>query len=174
MMAALLRRGVGPPGIWLLTTRGRKTGALRTTPVSLVEDDTGRYLVSPYGAPAWVHNARAAGSVTLRRGRHSETLTVTELEAADSARVLKRYVEQERIVRPWFDAPHDGPVEAFVAEAERPQSSGSAEQLPRSTTRIKWAATLEDVGNVAAFVASDRARTMTAATVNISCGALVD
>jgi 3-oxoacyl-[acyl-carrier protein] reductase len=36
------------------------------------------------------------------------------------------------------------------------------------------AATLEDVGNVAAFVASDRARTMTAATANISCGALTD
>jgi 3-oxoacyl-[acyl-carrier protein] reductase len=35
-------------------------------------------------------------------------------------------------------------------------------------------ATLEDVGNVAAFVASDQARTMTAATVNISCGALID
>lgn len=36
------------------------------------------------------------------------------------------------------------------------------------------AATLEDVGRVAAFVASDRARTMTAATVNISAGALID
>jgi NAD(P)-dependent dehydrogenase (short-subunit alcohol dehydrogenase family) len=35
-------------------------------------------------------------------------------------------------------------------------------------------ATFEDVGNVAAFVASDRARTMTAATVNISAGALID
>jgi NAD(P)-dependent dehydrogenase (short-subunit alcohol dehydrogenase family) len=35
-------------------------------------------------------------------------------------------------------------------------------------------ATLGDVGEVAAFVASDRARTMTAATVNVSCGALVD
>jgi NAD(P)-dependent dehydrogenase (short-subunit alcohol dehydrogenase family) len=35
-------------------------------------------------------------------------------------------------------------------------------------------ATLADVGTVAAFVASDQARTMTAATVNISCGALVD
>lgn len=35
-------------------------------------------------------------------------------------------------------------------------------------------ATLSDVGNVAAFVASDLARTMTAATVNISCGALMD
>ncbi len=35
-------------------------------------------------------------------------------------------------------------------------------------------ATLEDVGKVAAFIASDGAATMTAATVNISCGALVD
>jgi len=35
-------------------------------------------------------------------------------------------------------------------------------------------ATLADVGNVAAFVASDHARTMTSATVNISCGAIVD
>jgi NAD(P)-dependent dehydrogenase (short-subunit alcohol dehydrogenase family) len=41
-------------------------------------------------------------------------------------------------------------------------------------TMIGRAASLEDVGNAAAFAASDRARTMTAATVNISCGALVD
>jgi 3-oxoacyl-[acyl-carrier protein] reductase len=41
-------------------------------------------------------------------------------------------------------------------------------------TMLGRAATLEDVGNVAVFVASDHARTMTAATVNISCGALVD
>ncbi|WP_370971039.1 SDR family NAD(P)-dependent oxidoreductase [Amycolatopsis sp. cg9] len=41
-------------------------------------------------------------------------------------------------------------------------------------TMLGRAATLADVGAVAAFVASDRARTMTAATVNVSCGALVD
>ena len=35
-------------------------------------------------------------------------------------------------------------------------------------------ATLADVGNVAAFVASDLARTITAADVNISCGAIMD
>jgi 3-oxoacyl-[acyl-carrier protein] reductase len=35
-------------------------------------------------------------------------------------------------------------------------------------------ATLSDVGNVAAFVASDQARTMTSTEVNISCGAIVD
>jgi NAD(P)-dependent dehydrogenase (short-subunit alcohol dehydrogenase family) len=35
-------------------------------------------------------------------------------------------------------------------------------------------ATLEDVGNAAAFAASDWARSMTAAIVNVSCGALID
>lgn len=40
-------------------------------------------------------------------------------------------------------------------------------------TMLGRAATLEDVGNVAAFVASNRARTMTAATANVSCGALI-
>jgi 3-oxoacyl-[acyl-carrier protein] reductase len=44
----------------------------------------------------------------------------------------------------------------------------------QQATLLKRAATLEDVGNVAAFVASDLARTMTATEVNISCGALVD
>jgi NAD(P)-dependent dehydrogenase (short-subunit alcohol dehydrogenase family) len=39
---------------------------------------------------------------------------------------------------------------------------------------LKRTATLADVGNVAAFVASDQARTMTAADVNISCGAIMD
>lgn len=32
------------------------------------------------------------------------------------------------------------------------------------------AATLEDVGNVAAFAASDHARTITATSINITCG----
>jgi enoyl-[acyl-carrier-protein] reductase (NADH) len=41
-------------------------------------------------------------------------------------------------------------------------------------TMLGRAATLEDVGHVAAFAASDHARTMTAATVNVSCGALID
>ena len=41
-------------------------------------------------------------------------------------------------------------------------------------TLLGRAATLEDVGNAAAFAASDWARTMTAATLNLSCGALID
>ncbi|MGH2600478.1 MAG: SDR family NAD(P)-dependent oxidoreductase [Dehalococcoidia bacterium] len=41
-------------------------------------------------------------------------------------------------------------------------------------TLLKRTATLADVGNVAAFVASDHARTITATEINISCGAMMD
>lgn len=40
-------------------------------------------------------------------------------------------------------------------------------------TMLGRAATLEDVGNVAAFAASDHARTITATSINITCGAEV-
>jgi 3-oxoacyl-[acyl-carrier protein] reductase len=42
------------------------------------------------------------------------------------------------------------------------------------TAHLNRTATLEDVGNVAVFIASDRAGAITDATVNISCGAIVD
>jgi 3-oxoacyl-[acyl-carrier protein] reductase len=67
------------------------------------------------------------------------------------------------------------------------QTGGVPESIPESfdvreeisemivgQTMLKRAATLEDVGNVAAFAASDHARTMTATVLNISCGAIVD
>jgi 3-oxoacyl-[acyl-carrier protein] reductase len=67
------------------------------------------------------------------------------------------------------------------------QTGGVPETIPESydgreaitemivkSTMLKRAATLDDVGNVAAFAASDHARTMTATALNISCGAIVD
>jgi 3-oxoacyl-[acyl-carrier protein] reductase len=42
------------------------------------------------------------------------------------------------------------------------------------TSMLKRVETLEDVGNVAAFAASDLARTMTATALNITCGRVVD
>jgi NAD(P)-dependent dehydrogenase (short-subunit alcohol dehydrogenase family) len=58
-----------------------------------------------------------------------------------------------------------------------PASFEGREQLERGLTEMTLlgrTAGLADVGAVAAFVASDRARTMTAATVNVSAGALLD
>lgn len=54
------------------------------------------------------------------------------------------------------------------------QGRAELEENIAGKTMLGRAATLADVGAVAAFVASDRARTMTASTVNLSCGALVD
>jgi 3-oxoacyl-[acyl-carrier protein] reductase len=39
---------------------------------------------------------------------------------------------------------------------------------------LNRAASLEDIGNVAAFAASDHARSMTATALNITAGAVVD
>ncbi len=58
-----------------------------------------------------------------------------------------------------------------------PQSFGGREEITEGivgSTMLGRAATLEDVGNVAAFAASDHASTMTATALNISCGAIVD
>ena len=47
-------------------------------------------------------------------------------------------------------------------------------EMIEGQTLLARAATLEDIGNAAAFAASDWGRTMTGATLNVSCGALMD
>lgn len=47
-------------------------------------------------------------------------------------------------------------------------------ELIEGQSLLGRAASLEDVGNAAAFAASDWARSVTAAIVNVSCGALID
>jgi 3-oxoacyl-[acyl-carrier protein] reductase len=67
------------------------------------------------------------------------------------------------------------------------QTGGVPESIPESfdgreaitkdiedRTMLKRAATLDDVGNVAVFAASDHARTMTATALNLTCGSVVD
>jgi NAD(P)-dependent dehydrogenase (short-subunit alcohol dehydrogenase family) len=64
-----------------------------------------------------------------------------------------------------------GVPESFPQDFE-----GAAEitKMIEGTTLLGRAATLEDVGNAAVFAASDWARTLTAAIVNVSCGSLID
>ncbi len=57
--------------------------------------------------------------------------------------------------------------------ADLPERQHILDQL-LPTTLLKRLATLADVGNVAAFLASDLAQSITATEVNISCGAIVD
>lgn len=109
------RVGVGP--IALLTTTGRVTGRPYTVPVVPIDHAGARWLVAPYGPVGWVHNARAGGTVTLRRGRQRHAYTVREATPAEAGPVLKRYVTIATRARDRFAATVDAPVEAFIAEA---------------------------------------------------------
>jgi deazaflavin-dependent oxidoreductase (nitroreductase family) len=119
LVRLLLKLGLMPGPTYLLTVPGRRTGRPLSTPVTLIEDGADRWLVSPYGEVAWVRNARAAGQVTLTRGRHTETVSLRELSAAEAAPVLQRYVTRVPITRPYFDATPTSPLAAFEAEAPR-------------------------------------------------------
>jgi len=121
MIARMIRWNIAPPRTYLMTVRGRKTGKLYSTPVTLIERDEQRWLVSPYGEVNWVKNARAAGEVSLSRGGKTETCSLHELDLKESAVVVKEYLTIEGFVRPYFDGGPDSPIEAFEAEeAQRP------------------------------------------------------
>jgi deazaflavin-dependent oxidoreductase (nitroreductase family) len=120
IMAFMLGKGLGPPGLYLLTVPGRKTGIPRTTPVAPLENAGGHWLVAPYGPDGWARNARAAGRVELRRGRTTESFVVTELQAAEAAPILKQYLaEHPYTVGAYFDVDKDAALEDFAAEATR-------------------------------------------------------
>ncbi len=119
VVTRLLRVGVPVNRhMYLLSVSGRQSGLTYTTPVILVENGE-RWLVAPYGEVSWVRNARAAGQVTLSRGRYHETVNIREVGSDESAPVLRRYLRSVRVVRPFFDVSPDSPVEAFAAEAGR-------------------------------------------------------
>ena len=119
MVTPLIRLGVTGSRLHILTVPGRKTSRSYSTPVSLVIDDGTRWLVAPYGEREWVKNARAACEVELTRGRKTTRHRVEEVGPEEAAPVLREYLRATRIVRPFFDASRDSPLEAFVAEAPR-------------------------------------------------------
>jgi F420H(2)-dependent quinone reductase len=119
VLTRLLRAGIAAdPHLYLLSVAGRNSGRIHTTPVILVENGE-RFLVAPYGEVGWVRNARAAGRVTLSRGRRRETVGFHQVGPEESAPVLQTYLRRVRVVRPFFDVSPDSPLEAFAAEAAR-------------------------------------------------------
>jgi deazaflavin-dependent oxidoreductase (nitroreductase family) len=122
MLSRLLGAGLGPSFMRLLTVSGRRSGQPRSTPVVPVVTDHGRWLVAPFGNVGWVRNARAAGQVTLRRGRIAETVQVIEVDAEHAAPVLRDYLALRpsgKYVQAYFDATPQSPLEDLVAEAPR-------------------------------------------------------
>jgi hypothetical protein len=119
LVRPLARLGLTGPRTHLLTVPGRASGRLWSTPVSIVQIGSERWLVAPYGDRNWVKNARAAGWVELRRGGSRERLAVDELGPAEAVPVLREYHRRGRVTRPFFDVSQDSPPEEWLAEAAR-------------------------------------------------------
>jgi len=115
-MCVLVRAGLVPRS-YLLTTRGRKTARPRTNPVVPVEHDGRRWLVAPYGPVSWVHNARAAGRVSLTRRRDTQEYAICEVSPEEAGPILRRYIRTAPATRRYFQATTDSAAEDFVAEA---------------------------------------------------------
>jgi hypothetical protein len=84
-------------------------------PVELMRFDGHDWLVSLFGETAWVRGVRKTGEVRLRRGRHAETFTATEVHGQQSEAVIARMRRrpQSRMnpyARQALRAGHDHPV----------------------------------------------------------------
>jgi deazaflavin-dependent oxidoreductase (nitroreductase family) len=119
LVTPLIKLGVGPSGLHLLSVDGRKSGKTYTTPVNLIRRHGVRYLVSPYGERSWVKNAHAAGEVRLRRGGRQEQQRIRELTPHEAAPVLRAYRRLNPVVAPYFEARPGDTEAAFEAEASR-------------------------------------------------------
>ena len=119
LIAPLARLGLAGRRTHVLTVTGRKSGRRYSTPVQLLFLDGDRWLVAPYGDVGWVKNARAAGKVELTRARRTERVRIAEVGPDDAAPVLREYLRDTPIVKPFFEVGSDAPLEAFAAEASR-------------------------------------------------------
>jgi deazaflavin-dependent oxidoreductase (nitroreductase family) len=119
LFRTLTRLGLGASYRHILTVPGRKTGRLYSTPVDIIELDDQRWLVAGYGPTNWVRNVRAAGEVTLSRGRHTQRFRVEEADGPAAVPVLRKYMSKIRVTRPYFDAAPDSPDEDVAAELPR-------------------------------------------------------
>src|SRR5215207_8111764 len=94
LIRAALWADIAPTRFALLTVPGRHSGQPRSTPVIVLRRGGERWLVAPYGERAWVKNARAAGRVTLSRGRRRMIVPVEEVGAEEAGPILKDYLAQ--------------------------------------------------------------------------------
>ena len=121
VVAALQRLGVSFGPMRLLSVPGRKSGRMRTTPVSPLTVEGRRYLVAVFDGADWVKNAWAAGWGILARGRKQERVVLVELSVEERASVLRELPHKvprpARFLRQRYRVSND--PEAFAALAPR-------------------------------------------------------
>ena len=104
-----------------LEVPGRTTGRVISVPVVLADHEGARYLVAMLGGRTnWVHNVRAAeGVAVLRlRGRLRVGVRLVEVDPAERAPVLRRYLELAPGGRAHIPVGVQAPLEEFEKIAQ--------------------------------------------------------
>jgi len=71
LMRGLFRIGITPPGMALVETIGRRSGAVRHTPIICSPEGDTLWLIAQHGRHAgWVRNFEEKPQVRVRLGRH--------------------------------------------------------------------------------------------------------
>lgn len=91
VMIGLQKLGVRTGPAAVLTVPGRKSGVLRSTPMTPFEYGGGLYAVAGYPGSDWALNARAAGEGTLTRGRRARRVAIVELDEQAARPVLRAF-----------------------------------------------------------------------------------
>ncbi len=70
LIRGMFKLGITPPGMALVETTGRRTGAVRHTPIICTPDGDTLWLIAQHGRHAgWVRNFEARPQVRVRLGR---------------------------------------------------------------------------------------------------------
>jgi hypothetical protein len=91
VIIGLQRLGFVVGSMHVLAVPGRRSGILRSSPVSLLTLGDHRYIVAGLDNADWVLNARVAGRGILHRGRTEEHVSLVELPVADRAPILREF-----------------------------------------------------------------------------------
>jgi deazaflavin-dependent oxidoreductase (nitroreductase family) len=78
----------------VLTVPGRKSGREQSTPVTPMSVGGQEYVVAGFPGADWVANVRAAGEVTVARGRTTRRVRMVELSADDARPLLRVFPEE--------------------------------------------------------------------------------
>ena len=116
----------------------QRVGAL--APVVVADWQGERYLVSMLGEGAnWVRNVRAAGGRAVLRRRGREAVLLEEVDPAERAPILRRYLQLAPGARPHIPVDRRAPLAEFERIADRypvfrvvPAPPGSSEPAHRS------------------------------------------
>ncbi|HTD08278.1 MAG TPA: nitroreductase/quinone reductase family protein [Solirubrobacteraceae bacterium] len=100
LMRGMFKLGITPPGMALVETVGRRTGAIRHTPVvAHTSDQKTLWLIAQHGAHAgWVRNFQESPRVRVRLGRSWQTGTA-ELVPEDDVKARIRTFSSSAVGR---------------------------------------------------------------------------